>query len=164
MLKTERLLLREPRLSDLPDMHRAYADPDAMRYWSTDPHASEDVTREMLIGRIAHWAGAPVNFQIEMDGRYIGNAGNFASNEVGFMLQRDYWRKGILTEAMGVILPHLWKVTDHDHLIADADPRNTASIGLLKSLGFHETHRAEKTFFINGEWADSLYLRLNRPD
>jgi len=163
MLKTERLVLRAPRLLDLEEMFRDYSDPETMRYWSCDPHANMDQTREILEGRIAHWAKAQVNFQMEMDGQYIGHAGNYDRNEVGFMLRRDSWRKGLLTEAMSAILPHLWDVTDHDHLFADADPRNAASMGLLTKLGFHETGRAKKTFFINGQWADSVYFRLDRP-
>ncbi|SLN12765.1 GNAT family N-acetyltransferase [Pseudooctadecabacter jejudonensis] len=163
MLKTERLILREPRAEDLDAMFAAYSDPQAMRYWSTPPHETPDVTQTLLDGRIAHWAKAQVNFQIELDGHYIGNAGNYARNEVGFMLQRQFWRQSILTEAMEAIVPYLWEVTDHDHLFADADPLNAASCGLLTSLGFHETHRAERTFCINGLWSDSVYFRLNRP-
>lgn len=164
MLHTKRLILRAPRAEDLDEMFCAYSDPQAMRYWSTPPHATPETTKDILDNRISHWAEAPVNFQIEMDGAYIGNAGNYARNEIGFMLQRPYWRQGILTEAMEAILPYLWQVTDHDHLFADADPENAASCGLLKSLGFHETHRAKNTFCIAGVWSDSVYFRLNRPD
>ena len=163
MLKTSRLILREPRPDDIDGMFAAYSDPEAMRYWSTPPHDSREQTQKLLEGRIRHWAEAQVNFQIEMDGEYIGNAGNFDRNEVGFMLRRPYWRQGIVSEAMGAIIPHLWAVTDHDHLFADADPDNAASCGMLTHLGFHETHRAQNTFFINGVWAHSVYFRLDRP-
>lgn len=163
MIKTKRLILREPRPSDIDAMFAAYSDPEAMRYWSTPPHATADVTQKILDGRIAHWAEAPVNFQIEMGGDYIGNAGNYARNEVGFMLRRPFWRQGIVSEAMTAILPHIWAVTDHDHLFADADPDNAASCGLLRALGFRETHRARNTFCIDGVWVHSVYFRLDRP-
>lgn len=163
MLTTQRLVLRAPRPDDLEGMFRAYSDPEAMRYWSTPPHTDRSETQAILSARIDHWAQAKTNFQIELNGHYIGNAGNFARNEVGFMLQRAFWRQGIVTEAMTAILPHLWAVTEHDHLFADADPLNAASCGLLMSLGFRETHRAARTFLINGVWSDSVYFRLDRP-
>ena len=102
-------------------------------------------------------------FVIEMDGRVIGTAGMHKTDEVGFLLHPDYWRQGIVSEAMNAIIPYLFEVTDHAQLTADADPRNDASVGILKSLGFQETHRAEKTFCVNGEWSDSVYFALQRP-
>jgi ribosomal-protein-alanine N-acetyltransferase len=98
-----------------------------------------------------------------MDGQVIGNAGNHVENEIGFVLHPNYWRKGIISEAMTAIIPHLWANTDHAELTADADPLNIASVGLLSSLGFTETHRAQNTFCINGVWSDSVYLALQRP-
>lgn len=163
ILQTERLILRGPNPADLSAMHKVYSDPRAMRYWSTPPHENKDTTQDLLQRRIDHWEQAQVNFQITLGGTYIGNAGNFHGNEVGFMLAPDHWRQGILTEAMGAIIPYLWQATKHAILTADADPNNAASCGLLQSLGFHETHRAKDTFCINGVWSDSVYYALNRP-
>lgn len=162
-LKTDRLLLREPLASDLDAMFATYSDPRAMRYWSTLPHDDPAITRDLLDRRVAAWASAPVNFQITMNGRYIGNAGNFQGDEVGFMLHPDFWRLGILTEAMQAIIPYLWDATEHFQLTADVDPDNAASLGLLKKLRFYETHRATNTFCIGGVWYDSVYLALQRP-
>ncbi len=163
ILKTERLILRAPRSDDLAAMFAVFSDPKAMRYWSTAPHENKDVTKDILERRIARWQEAPLTFQITIDDTYIGNCGNFQNNEIGFMLSPKYWRQGILTEAMRAVIPHLWQVTDHDHLMADVDPNNAASCALLRKLGFHETHRAKNTFFINGVWSDSVYFALNRP-
>lgn len=163
MLKTKRLILREPRADDLEDTFAIFSDPRAMRFWSTAPHDDPSITQALIDRRIAHWAQAQTNFQIEFEGRLIGNAGNFHKTEVGFMLAPDHWRKGLMTEAMNAIIPYLWDITDHAELTADADPLNAASVGLLESLGFVETHRAERTFFINGVWSDSVYLALPRP-
>lgn len=163
MLTTDRLILRGPEARDLEDMFEIFSDPRVMRYWSTTPHADRSVTKEMLDRRIAAWAETQRYFQIEEDGRVIGCAGNHAETEVGFILNADHWRQGIVTEAMTAIIAHLWITTDHPELTADADPLNAASVGLLTSLGFTETHRAKNTFYINGIWSDSVYFRLGRP-
>ena len=162
-LKTERLILRAPRPDDLMDLFAIYSDPRVMAYWSTAPHTSTDITQKHIDGMIASSAVQLTYFMIEMKGHVIGNAGMHHGNEVGFLLHADYWRQGIISEAMGAIIPYLFDITDHDRLTADADPLNTASVGLLCALGFVETHRAKNTFCINGVWSDSVYLALPRP-
>ncbi|PXW70637.1 ribosomal-protein-alanine N-acetyltransferase [Loktanella sp. PT4BL] len=162
-LVTKRLVLRAARQGDLMDLHAIFSDPRAMRYWSTLPHDSPARTQENLDRLIAHADGLLTYFVIEKDGRVIGTAGMHQADEVGFILHPEYWRQGIISEAMGAIIPHLFAVTDHAQLTADADPRNSASVGILKSLGFKETHRAERTYCINGEWSDSVYFALQRP-
>ncbi|SIT77012.1 ribosomal-protein-alanine N-acetyltransferase [Yoonia rosea] len=162
-LVTKRLVLRAARQEDLTDLYAIFSDPRAMRYWSTPPHDSPARTQKNLDRLIAHADGLLTYFVIEKDGRVIGTAGMHQANEVGFILHPDYWRQGIISEAMGAIIPHLFAITDHAQLTAEADPRNAASVGILKSLGFKETHRAERTFCINGEWSDSVYFALQRP-
>lgn len=163
MLKTDRLILRAARQDDLHDLFAIYSDPRAMRYWSTAPHQSPEVTQEKLTRMIAGAVDRLVYFAIEMDGRVIGTAGMHKDDEVGFILHPDYWRQGIVTEAMSAIISHLFSVTDVDQLTADADPDNLASVNCLKKLGFHETHRASNTFCINDVWSHSVYLAIQRP-
>jgi len=162
-LITKRLILRAANQDDLMDLYAIFSDSRAMRYWSTPPHQSPDRTQENLDRLIPSGHDLLTYFVIEMDGRVIGTAGMHKTDEVGFLLHPDYWRQGIVSEAMNAIIPYLFDVTDHAQLTADADPRNAASVGILKSLGFQETHRAENTFCINGEWSDSVYFALQRP-
>lgn len=163
MLQTKRLTLRGPHKHDLDDMFAIFSNRQAMRYWSTPPHADILITQDMLDRRLAIWPDIKLYFQIEMDGRMIGCTGSHASGEVGFILHPDFWRQGIISEAMHTVIPYLFDVTDYPALTADADPDNAASVGILKSLGFHETHRAKNTFCIDGVWSDSVYFALPRP-
>jgi len=142
-------------------MHRILSDARAMRFWSTDPHPDLATTAEWLATMI----GRPgdTDFIIEFEGQAIGKAGAWQLPEVGFILAPDHWGKGLAHEAMAAIIVHLWATTDASCLTADVDPDNDASIRLLKKLGLHETHRAEKTFFIGGRWVGSVYFALARP-
>ena len=134
-----------------------------MRYWSSPPHPDKATTQENLDRLIASGTDPLVYVVIERDGRVIGVAGMHKSCEVGFLIHPDHWRQGIARETMEALIPHLFAVTEVERLTADADPRNAASVGLLTALGFHETHRAENTFFIDGEWSDSVCFALERP-
>ena len=163
MLNTKRLILRAAQRSDLDDLFAVYSDPRAMRFWSTPPHSSPEQTQENLDRMIASAAVRLTYFAIEHQDRVIGTAGLYNGDEVGFILHPDHWRQGIVSEAMTAIIPYLFGNTDVPHLTADVDPRNIASLNLLKSLGFRVTHTAQNTFCIGGEWSDSVYLALSRP-
>ncbi|KAK4620624.1 hypothetical protein CLAFUW4_11560 [Fulvia fulva] len=113
------------------------------------------------------------------------------SHEIGFVLDRSYWGKDLATEALTTLLAYLFSlkkgyVVDtalnttgldphvnlsdeelrspwmYPAITADTEPRNAASIGLLKKLGFVETGRVERSFRLGDEWQDTLYLRLTR--
>jgi ribosomal-protein-alanine N-acetyltransferase len=163
MLKTERLVLRAATQHDLMDLYAIFSDRRAMQYWSTAPHDSPERTQQNLDRLIASAEKQLTYFVIEMDGRAIGTAGMYREDEIGFLLHPDYWRQGIVKEAMRTIIPHLFDNTDVTQLTAGADPRNVASISMLKSLGFEETGRAERTHYIEGVWSDSVYFALPRP-
>lgn len=48
-------------------------------------------------------------------------------------------------------------------VVADVDPRNEGSIGILRRFGFVETGREERTFETHLGWCDSVYLGLGGP-
>lgn len=162
VLRTERLVLRPARWSDLEPLHQIFTDPQVMRFWSRPPHTELEQTREWLGSMIESPAETSADFIIELEGETIGKAGFYRFPEVGFILAREHWRKGYAHEALSAVLDHVFETRGVDAAVADVDPRNDASLGLLKKLGFVETGRAEKTWEIGGVWADSVYLRLER--
>lgn len=61
-------------------------------------------------------------------------------------------------------LKSFWETQpDIPSIAADVDPRNSASLGLLKKFGFVETGSEINTFQTHMGWCDSIYLKLNRP-
>lgn len=162
MLSTERLTLRVARDTDLDDVHRILSDEQAMRYWSTPPHPDRDTTAKYL-AQMLNPTPPVTYFMFELDSTVVGMGGLHQGTEIGYIIRRDHWRKGIAREATEAIIPYLWQITNIDQLTADVDPLNTASTKFLTALGFKETHRAKNTFYINGVWSDSVYFALARP-
>jgi RimJ/RimL family protein N-acetyltransferase len=162
-IETARLRLRRPRMDDLVAFYSVMSNPLAMRYWSTVPHASIEVTRLWLQRMIDRLASGGEDFVIEFEGRVVGDVGAGRLPEFGFMVHPDYWGRGIATEASRAFLDYAFEATAVDELTADVDPRNTASLRVLGKLGFVETGRAERTFLLGEEWCDSVYLALPRP-
>lgn len=162
MIRTQRLGLRRAEPSDLMALHAIFTDPRAMRYWSRPAHDSLDQSRAYLDRMLNPHEGTADDYVIDLNGQIIGKAGAWRLPEVGFILHPDHWGKGYAREAMLAVIHHLFATHPLDHLVAEADPRNAASLGLLARLGFIETHRAEKTLLWGDEWCDSVYLALTR--
>ncbi len=141
-------------------MHALLSDPRAMRYWSRPEHDSIAESHDWLERMIA--ATDADDYLIEFRGRVIGKAGMWRRPEVGFMIHPDHQGKGLAREAMVAVIDHLFTAHDIPDLVAEADPRNAASLKLLARLGFVETGRAERTMQWREEWCDSVYLALPR--
>lgn len=160
---TPRLILRRAREEDLEAMHAVLSDKVAMRYWSSLPHTDIGQTREWLANMIAADPRESDDFVVEHEGRVIGKAGCYRLPEIGYILNRGDWGRGLATEALKAVIPHIFSNHPIEALRADIDPRNERSIALLNKLGFTITGRASGTWQIGEECCDSVYLTLPRP-
>ena len=163
-IQTDRLVLRRMQLDDAPALHRILSDPEAMRYWSTLPHERLETTTAWVAASVASAAaGEADEFVMLSDGAVIGKAGLWKGNEIGILLSRDRWGQGYGAEALRAIIDHVFG-KDTAAIVADIDPRNTASSRLFRKLGFRQTGWETATFLLGGVWADSLYFTLTSAD
>ena len=159
MIQTARLTLRRATWDDLDATHRLFSNPVVMRYWSRPEHETLEETRRWL-RELVEPGPDSLDFLIEKDGVVIGKAGAWRLPEIGYLLHPDHWGQGLAQEAMTALIAHLHHIRPElTHLIAEVDPRNTASLRLLTRLGCVETGRAERTMQWRDEWCDSIYLR-----
>lgn len=159
--RTERLLLRSAKADDLEPLHAILSHPQAMAYWSSPPHESEEQTRDWLSSMIAIDAAEGEDFIVEHDGKLVGKAGLWRFPEIGFIFHPNHWGRGFAREALALVLDRAFGVHALPKVDADVDPRNAASLRLLEGLGFRETGRKERTWLVGGQWCDSVYLELD---
>ncbi|HEX4096304.1 MAG TPA: GNAT family N-acetyltransferase [Caulobacteraceae bacterium] len=159
---TPRLRLRRARLEDADPLFEVFADPRAMRYWSTPPHADIEDTRRFVRAMLGAPEASSDDFVIELEGRVVGKAGCWRLPEVGYILHPDLWGRGLAREAMQAVIERMFGVWRLPALTANVDPRNEPSLALLARLGFRETHRAKGDYRVGEEWLDSVYLQLDR--
>jgi RimJ/RimL family protein N-acetyltransferase len=158
---TPRLRLREARIEDLEAMHAVLGDREATLYWSTPPHADFEETRAWLTAMIE----APperFDFIVEHEGRCIGKCGMYQIPVIGFILHPDTWGLGLAQEALDAVVRAAFRELAIEEIVADVDPRNARSLKLLERIGFRVTGSAKRTWYISGEWNDSIYLGLPR--
>ena len=163
-LRTPRLTLRRAVADDLAAMHAVLSDARAMTYWWEPPHPDLAATKLWLDNMMATTPEQGEDFIIALDGKAIGKIGAYRLPEFGFILAPAYWGRGYASEAIKAFLDHVFTRADVDHLIADVDPRNGPSLGLLTKHGFAETHRARATWQTHIGTCDSVYLRLEKKD
>ena len=147
-------------MGDLGPIHALLSNPVAMRYWSTAPHKVLGESEAWLRSMVEADSAISDDFILEYEGRVIGKLGCWQLPEIGFLLDPAVWGRGLASEAMAAFLDRRRRIGSPERIPADVDPRNTASLRLLRKHGFVETGRASRTWCIGGEWCDSVYLEL----
>jgi [ribosomal protein S5]-alanine N-acetyltransferase len=156
-IKTKRLVLRRFKAEDAVALHPIFADPEAMRFWSSPPKSlaqTEEFVRDTIR---AYEAGTGDDFVVLYEGVVIGKAGLWRANEIGFIFSRSVWGRGIASEAVRAIMSRA-STRGITSVIADVDPRNERCLWLLEKLGFVQTGAAKRTVLVGDVWADSVYL------
>ena len=159
-MKASRIALRPFQAADAEALFPIFADAEAMRYWSTPPHASIEVTRAFVRATMAASASGQGDDQVVIfEGAVIGKAGLWDNEEIGFILAPARWGQGLAREALEAVIERA-RTRGLTRITADVDPRNGASIGLLTRLGFVRTGEAKATTRVGEEWVDSVYFEL----
>ncbi|MBD8618545.1 GNAT family N-acetyltransferase [Sphingomonas sp. CFBP 13728] len=157
VLKTRRLRLRPLVEGDAPALHPMLADAELMAYSADGPLGSVDDVRTYLAEEAAPGNQRTWAITRTGDDRAIGwvsgsEADGAGVTEIGFILAREAWGRGIAREAVSAVIDRLF-AEGRSRVFADADTENTASITLLERLGF----RRER--LLRDEWETHLGLR-----
>lgn len=135
--ETERCLIRELSLSDLPALYELYDKPGMTDY--VEPLYDYETELEYQKAYIENMYGFYeygmwLVFSKET-GKLIGRAG-LEHNEMGYMIAPELWNRGYATEVCRFIIDYARRNTDFEELYCRIDERNAASVRLAKKLGF----------------------------
>ena len=109
--------------------------------------------------------------ELKESGKVIGNlyCGNrdFDAKEVGYIVNKNYQRKGYAAEALQAVIEDAFRRGAH-RVYAECDPRNDCSWKLLEKVGLErEAHFKQNIYFHKDEngmpkWKDTyVYAKLN---
>lgn len=173
VLETERLILRCPTLSDLDAFYYLRSSPVEMTYIDRDPDPSKDVSLEKLkevIEAIQNNKAIMWAITRKPDDVYIGSIGYWriqAENhraEIGYVLHHDYWKQGLMQEAMQAVLNYGFSQMHLHSIVADINPANLSSIRLVERLGFQREAYFRDNWYYNGKYLDSAIYCLLESD
>ena len=172
ILGSKRLWLRWPRLADAAAFAAFAGDKSVSDMTASWPHPLPDGEVEKRIAqyRIASLNGAAMVFALttlDRPQRAIGMAGvHFKGDSdafsLGYMLHRDYWGQGLMSEAVGVIVDTAFRLTPARAAEAGVRPINPASRRILEKHGFTCTERIAMTIPARGTEEDIDQFRLER--
>ena len=142
-LETRRLRLRLFTLDDLPVMFKLNSDPDVIKYADTPARDLQEARQRLEQGPLSDYEKYGYGrFAVEWKetGKVIGFCGikylpEIDLPEVGFRYLKEYWGRGIGTEAARVCVDFARDDLKIKKLIALIIPENTASIRVAEKLG-----------------------------
>jgi RimJ/RimL family protein N-acetyltransferase len=159
--------------SDVGALYGVFSHAEVMRYWMRTPFEHEGEARTLLAEiecmfrkqSLFQWGIA-----LREDDRVVGTvtlAQVDASNlraELGYALGRDHWGRGLMGEALRLLLAFAFGELGLRRLEADVDPRNERSIRSLERLGFRREGFLRERWCVAGEIQDALFYGLLRRD
>lgn len=172
ILTTDRMVLRQLRSSDAEQVFTMRSDPLVMRHVSR-PLAMTMKDASELIDRITTMVAAKDAVQWAMtlknDDRLIGIIGfwriikehHYA--ELGYMLARAQWGRGLMSEAIGAVLACGFTTLGLHKVEAITRPANLGSIRALEKNGFVREAHFKENIFWEGTFHDSLHYGLLSP-
>jgi RimJ/RimL family protein N-acetyltransferase len=144
-VRTERLLLRRWRAEDAEPLAEIYAQPEYLEHMRPHDLAS---TREQIARFERMWREEGYSQWAAQDlatGRLIGRLGMLCHRdwplvdgpvpEVGWVLHRDFWGRGLASEAGRASIECWRRHLDDPRLISITSPANTRSRAVMERLG-----------------------------
>jgi len=168
-LETERLKLERVATVHAEAMFEMRSNDDVMRYIERPrPKSIEDI--HVLIRRNNEFIDANealiLFLRVKDTDKFCGNILLWQINkdnhrgEVGYLLHPDYWRKGIVTEAVQEVLRYGFDELKLHSIEANVNPKNEPSWKLLEKCGFVREAYFRENFYWEGKFHDTMIYSL----
>ncbi|MCI9147635.1 MAG: GNAT family N-acetyltransferase [Hungatella sp.] len=176
-LETKRLYLLSPagadpqRVADYLRRNREFM--ECFEPAREEKYYSRSFQEEALRQQAKDWEdGKGYRFYIspkEDEGLIIGFAalnnvvmGPFCSCFMGYQLDKDYLRRGLMTETVNEVVRYAFESLGLHRIEGNIMPRNKASIGVVEKCGFVNEGTSRKYLKINGVWEDHIhFVKIN---
>ncbi len=146
VLGTPRLLLIEMNETHIDELYRLFRDEEITRYTRMVPFTAESSAKnyvEWMRKRFQDGMGIYWGITLKETGELIGTVGfNFYTSRergnLGYDLQKAYWRQGYMTEALFAVLCYGFVKLEINRMEAEVMQGNRASERLLEKIGFRK--------------------------
>lgn len=170
VIQTPRLRLVSLAACDARALFEYRSDPEVSRYQSWEPRSIDEVSRfvEDLQSVAFDTPGTWYQFGIRLRDTdlLIGDMGvrfpleDTRQAEIGITIAPSWQGQGFAVEAVNAMLAHLFTTSEKHRVFASVDPRNLASLALLKRVGMRQEALHLQSLFFKGEWVDDAVFAL----
>jgi RimJ/RimL family protein N-acetyltransferase len=143
IFETARLSLREMTRDDLDFVAAMLADPEVMRYYPrcyTRDEAASWVERQL--DRYQEHGHGLWLVENRRSGEPVGQVGLIAprladvpEDEIGYLIHRPYWRRGLASEAASGVRDHAFGLLGKARVVSLIRPENVPSQGVAAKIG-----------------------------
>lgn len=178
---TDRLVLRPPRTTDVPELRRAMrANYEHLRPWSVAPVPGEDpsslasVSRTILRNRREWKLGQSFVLMVcprENDDRILGRIalggvllGAFQNAYLGYWIDVEHQGRGLMTEAVRGTTMFAFQTARLHRVQAAVMPRNLSSQRVLEKVGYRREGTAQRYLCIAGSWEDHVVFAMTTEE
>lgn len=147
-IETERLILRPFRQTDLDDFYE-YASVEGVGEMAGFKHHQNKEESKQILNRFIE-NDKTFAIVLKKDNKVIGSLGiekygmedkltefnNYIGREIGYILSKNYWGKGIMPEAVNAVINHLFNILNFDFLICGYYEFNNQSKRVQEKCGF----------------------------
>ncbi|CRK60361.1 probable acetyltransferase [Alloactinosynnema sp. L-07] len=171
-LHGQRIRLREFREDDLDASLAVVGDDKVTKFLSFDS-LDRDTQAARLAGAIERARLSPrteyyLAVATPADDRLVGFArlglGGVQAAKLGYAIAADHWGNGYATDAARTLIDYGFSELGLHRISAAIGPDNTASLAVIRRLGFTYEGRLRDHVHTNGAWRDSeLYSILAGP-
>ena len=145
-IETERLILRAWKESDLQDFYEYASVEGVGEKAGWNHHQSLEESRTILGFFIKN--KKTLALELKENGKVIGSIGlepraedaglssELQGREIGYVLSKDYWGKGLMPEAVNAVINYCFSVLSYDYLTCGHFDHNDRSRRVVEKCGF----------------------------
>lgn len=172
-LETENYLLRGIMLQDTNDLFTFMQDKETMKFITAYPVQSEQEMEEAISRQLDNFlAHKEIPWVIihKESGQLVGQFRLHKLHvfhqkaEMGAVIRKEYQKKGVMTEVLGVILPFFFETLKLNRLVGDIFAGNVGSRKLLEKFGFHKDGVLRQTDYDGVRFHDTVVYSLLKEE
>ncbi len=172
-LNTKSLMLRKITLEDAQDIFEYAKDLEVTRFVTWKPHKSVDDSINFLKLVIQKYENnEPSDWGIiyKENNKFIGTCGYVSwvpvhsLAEIGYALSREYWGKGLMTEAAKEVIKYGFEKMNLNRIYARCFVKNIGSQKVLEKVGMKFEGILREQMFIKGIFRDMKIYSILRKE
>ena len=167
IIETDRLILREYTMDDFDDLYEILSDPETMAHYPS-PYDADGTVRwlKWSLDNYQKYGFGLWAIELKRSGKFIGDCGITMQNidgqnlpEIGYHINKNYWRQGYAKEAAKAVRDWIFKNTSFYEVYSYMTYTNIASYSTAASVGMKRIKEYK-------DQHDTLHYvyRLTKPD
>ena len=170
-IETPHLLLKPISIKQGNELFKIYSNKEIQKYTDNELINNERDTEKLIISSIEKANNKKLIFLgIFLNNKLIGTISIYhidfkhSFSSLGILLEKQFWRKGIMQEALTYFLDYYFNKLNFNRIEAQTFVENYPAIKLFEKLGFKNEGKLRQNFLIAGKYEDSYLFSMLKSE